>query len=276
VNCAFENNEALDDSGGAVFTDGAYVEPDAEHGTSGGHISLCGTRFLRNTAKASSGAAFLFAYGTDQLVVHLCEFRENEVTTAEPGLAGAMRFDAHTFVSQSLFVDNVTAGQGGAVWMGRGPAEFSNVTFFNNRAALWGGAISCGEASVSLINCTLANNRAGEGADCLFCDKGLVRAENSIFARNGEETLANSHCNNPIKGERNIVFPVVDGDLCGEAYIHEDPLLGETLEDLVGFTETLPLLEESPAIDLGESCPTTDQRGESRNPDTCDLGAFER
>ena len=83
-------------------------------------------------------AAFLYAYGQDQLIINRSEFRNNRVTTSDPGLGGAIRIDAVAFVYNTLFAQNDCAGQGGALWMGRGPALFENVTFFANHAAKWG------------------------------------------------------------------------------------------------------------------------------------------
>ena len=69
---------------------------------------------------------------------------------------------------------------------------------------------------------------------------------------------------------------------CPEAFtctnvITTDPKLG-VLGDYGGFTQTIPLLEGSPAIDSGSDsvCPATDQRGTSRPQGAhCDIGAFE-
>jgi len=47
-----------------------------------------------------------------------------------------------------------------------------------------------------------------------------------------------------------------------------------TLSDNGGATQTIPLLAGSPAIDAGEGCSPTDQRGLPRKG-PCDLGAFE-
>ena len=60
--------------------------------------------------------------------------------------------------------------------------------------------------------------------------------------------------------------------------ITTDPLLG-TLGNYGGFTQTIPLLAGSSAIDTGNDavCPATDQRGVTRPQGAhCDIGAFEQ
>ena len=59
--------------------------------------------------------------------------------------------------------------------------------------------------------------------------------------------------------------------------ITTDPLLG-TLGNYGGYTQTIPLLAGSSAIDTGNDavCPGTDQRGVTRPQGAhCDIGAFE-
>ena len=59
--------------------------------------------------------------------------------------------------------------------------------------------------------------------------------------------------------------------------ITTDPLLG-TLGNYGGFTQTIPLLAGSSAIDTGNDavCPATDQRGVTRPQGAhCDIGAYE-
>jgi hypothetical protein len=52
-----------------------------------------------------------------------------------------------------------------------------------------------------------------------------------------------------------------------------NPQLG-SFGDYGGPTQTVPLLAGSPAIDAGNNCPATDQRGFARNG-ICDIGAYE-
>ena len=281
VDSVFANNAAEED-GGAIFTDGGYVPYQGSNGAHDGVITLCGTKLLDNTAGTSAGAGFLYAYRdeasgkADRLIVNRTEFRGNEVSTTEPGLAGAIRIDAEAYVSNSLFVDNSTAGQGGAIWLGRGPATFENVTIYANHADLWGGAISYHTQDIRLTNCTVARNTAGEGSDALFGAEDIPpTVRNTIFYENGTSGSAR-HCRRPLQGENILVYPAEDDDRCEADLPSIDPLLASDLADNGGATETLALEDGSPALGQGTDCPTTDQRGEPRDTGTCDLGAFER
>jgi hypothetical protein len=60
---------------------------------------------------------------------------------------------------------------------------------------------------------------------------------------------------------------------CTDGILFADPQLA-ALADNGGPTETMALAAGSPAIDVGTSCPDTDQRGMPRNG-PCDAGAFE-
>jgi predicted outer membrane repeat protein len=275
VDSVFSGNEATNGDGGAVYTDGAYVPYKGQNGVNDGKIGLCGVRFIDNVATASAAAGFLFTYGQDELVINRAEFSGNRVTTDAPGLGGAIRIDAIAFVANSLFAENQTAGQGGALWMGRGPASFENVTFFGNDAAKWGGAISYDTKPITLVNCTVAKNVAGEGSDGLFGAADSVPVvKNSIFFANGSDG-DNRHCRRPIQASTSIAFPASDTDTCGANLLHEDPMLESDLGDHGGFTRTLALNVGSPALGAGTDCPATDQRGTPRNSSSCDLGAFE-
>ena len=68
---------------------------------------------------------------------------------------------------------------------------------------------------------------------------------------------------------------LVEDGTCSPA-LSGDPLLGN-IGDYGGATETLPLLPGSRAIDAAnaDGCLPTDQRGVTRTPATCDIGAYE-
>ncbi len=61
---------------------------------------------------------------------------------------------------------------------------------------------------------------------------------------------------------------------CTEGIVFADPMLGD-LADNGGPTPTIALAETSPALSAGADCPDRDQRGEPRDTDICDVGAFE-
>jgi hypothetical protein len=125
------------------------------------------------------------------------------------------------------------------------------------------------------VNCSLAYNAATEGSDCLFGSEGAATARNTLFSDNGQEGDSRS-CNHALLGERNMAFPATDQDRCGASAQHADPRLEAALADHGGFTQTLALTDDSPAIDQGAQCPVVDQRDEPRDTKQCDLGAYEK
>jgi len=60
---------------------------------------------------------------------------------------------------------------------------------------------------------------------------------------------------------------------CADSILMADPQL-ESIGDNGGVTETMALPTGSPAINVSDECPETDQRGFPR-VDRCDAGAFE-
>jgi len=72
-----------------------------------------------------------------------------------------------------------------------------------------------------------------------------------------------------------VSYSIVDGGYAGGTNINVDPKLS-TLGNYGGFTQTIPLLPGSSAIDATSSnCPAQDQRGKTRSTPNCDIGAFE-
>jgi hypothetical protein len=77
-------------------------------------------------------------------------------------------------------------------------------------------------------------------------------------------------------GNHNLQWPAPtqsEDPPCSEDALLADPLLGE-VSDNGGGTQTIPLLQGSPAIDAAGSCTVTDQRGEPCQR-ACDSEAYE-
>jgi hypothetical protein len=192
--------------------------------------------------------------------------------------------------------------QGGGVSNAYGSAPtFTNVTFSDNWASHGGGMFNY-ESSPGLLNVTFESNSAYHGGG-MFNFFNYPSLTNVTFSNNsaaewggGMYNVANSH-----PTIRNTIFwgntassdgaqiydnasapsvsdSVVQGGYTGGTnIITAAPLLG-ALGDYGGFTQTIPLLPGSSAIDTGNDavCPSSDQRGVARpQGDGCDIGAFE-
>jgi len=282
VDSTFVDNVS-DSGGGAVYTDGASGQTDDNVG---GVIEICDCRFEANRTHHQGGGAYLFAYPPDRFSVNQCLFDANVVERDSGGGAlgaGLRTGNAPLQVANSLFVDNHSDVHGGGLWVdGDYLSEVSNCTFLRNDAGVpgeeggYGGAIS--GANLLLENLTLAHNHAEHSGGAIFNeDNTSVTVRNSIIAFNSaaNEWGIDQSCRDTMQGTHNLQWPAAGADdpPCTADPLGADPLLAE-LSDNGGPTQTLALQAESPAIDAGQDCPETDQRGLPR-VGACDLGAFE-
>ena len=237
----------------------------------GSTLTVTGSVFSGNMTAIGGGA--IENGGT--LIVTDSTFSNN---TAGGG-GGIDSFGSVT-VSGSTFTGN-QAEAGGAI-ASAGPLTITNSTFTQNVAesggALWNGSGVTMDVSYS----TLAENGGSVspgGSGTIFAFGGTVTLQSTVLG-----DTARRHCG----GSGTFVSQgdnIVSDDSCVPASvvtndrINISPLLG-TLANYGGFTQTLPLLDHSPAIDgvIYNTCPppTTDQRGvKQAGGDSLRRGAFE-
>jgi predicted outer membrane repeat protein len=159
-------------------------------------------------------------------------------------------------------------------WYSSSPT-LTNVTFSSNSATSYGGGMNNTYGTPTLTNVTFSNNSAQYGGAMVnYSNSPTIR--NTIFWGN-TATSDGAQIYNMSGSTPNVSYSVVQGGFAGGTnIITTDPLLG-TLGDYGGFTQTIPLLAGSSAINAGNStyCTTgSDQRGVSY-VSTCDIGAFE-
>jgi CSLREA domain-containing protein len=189
-----------------------------------------------------------------------------------------------------------TGGEGGGLYAA-GPATVERSTIVGNRAVIGdsgffaddasygGGIFAAGELDVTSSTVTDNSSYFGGG---ILAESG--RINNAIVALNSRPEL---------RGEFSFTFSMIGEPPYDESYPYTyteplpgtnlfgvDPQLGE-LGDHGGPTETIPILDTSPAIDCGNSGgQSTDQRGMPRPLDVAgvenalggdgsDMGAFE-
>jgi hypothetical protein len=261
VNSSFDGNSATGTdgnpgnggNGGAVVFDGAKTT-----------MTLCGSVFTNNTAKAQGGAVFRVAYTNEPTAIDRCSFDKN---SADPtvGLAGALYLQQTTITMTATTISNNKAHYGGGFWAGQSAvANLTNVTIANNSSDQGGGLWFANQVSGTFVNCTLAGNTSGYGA-ALFGTATAVKLQNCI--------LANNNCKGApfADGGPNLGFG--GGEACVGGAVAGDPLLGP-LQDNSGPTKTMVPGAGSPAIGKGMNCPATDQSGKPRKS-PCTLGAVE-
>lgn len=189
-------------------------------------------------------------------------------------------------------------GSGGGISVGNdSTANITNSTIANNNAGNNGGGINTELLSTTNItSSTISGNAAvnqGSGIyqrpdyfvqyDGSTIPGGVVTINSTIVAENADGKdidgdLFTSNGNNLVSNGDGI-DGFVESDLVGTADDLIDPKLGE-LQDNGGATQTIALLDDSPAIDAGSNLQnlTTDQRGEGfarTVGDGTDIGAYE-
>ncbi|MEO8456523.1 MAG: choice-of-anchor Q domain-containing protein [Chloroflexota bacterium] len=196
-------------------------------------------------------------------------------------------------LDHDLVYDNHTQGYGGGIYASSGVQDIENVTITGNSALLGGGGISKGDPNAgpvavpqggpppgvfSVSFSTISENNSGEGANIAeYANGGTISVLGSIVA----EPQVGDNCNEHVGSDG---YNIVDDNSCGLTETGDQLVADARLSGLTnngGFTRTIPLITDSPAIDAvtdDEVCPppTDDQRGVLRpKGNACDAGAFE-
>jgi predicted outer membrane repeat protein len=181
----------------------------------------------------------------------------------------------HTTLTNVTFSGNMAADDGGGICIDFGRPAFMNVTFIGNTANYAGGMYNA-LGGPTLTNVTFSNNTAIYGAGGMDNYSDILTIQNTIFWGNMAPEGAQIY-------DATFSSPVVRNSVIQGGYpdgtniLTTDPLLG-TLGDNGGFTQTIPLMAGSSAIDTGNDliCPAADQRGVTRPQGAhCDMGAYE-
>jgi hypothetical protein len=159
-----------------------------------------------------------------------------------------------------------------------GRAAVYNSTFIGNNGFIGGGILNDKGGRASLSNVTISGSAiSGSGGGGGIRNEGMLDIDNSIVANT---SLGGGDCFNDGTMTNSSGNLIEDGSCGLVGTTTGDPKLGAP----TGTPAVLPLLEGSPAIDLGQNphCPGADQRGAPRPQDgngdgfvICDLGAFE-
>jgi CSLREA domain-containing protein len=254
----------------------------------GGTLTLDQVRLLQDQDNGWGGGIDVQSNGSLKLVNSELD---NDLSTSGGGGAVSVEPGTLEATGTTFAVDTSGAGQGGAVQLlEHSSGKFINDTFagdgFNGFADTYegGGAYVAENSSASFTNVTFFGNyalgakfggadvNADEGAHITFTNT-LLGAP--IGSEPGELACAT------FEAGSGVTWTDDGGNLGADGSCHLAPgdmerelKLGE-LGAYGGPTETVPLLEGSPAIGFGVTgCPATDQRGYSR-VGTCDSGAFE-
>ena len=270
-------------NGGAILTDGAAA-PDKP-----GTIAVCGATFRNNTAHGSGGGGFFWAYAPQKIIVDRTIFEGNVAATDDAngeGHAGAARLsvslsDKHksgTLVVQNSSIrSNSSRLDGGAFYLDCPPlCEIRNTTFYKNTTGKFGGAVF-GDGHHDK-NVTYAYNVAGDQGGAIFGARNVH--DNTVFVGNtaGNQWGMAQTCNTAGKGSHVVQWGTKAPDKsgkCARGVISKDPRLAAPARSRGGTLSMMPA-GDSPLLNAGADCQTSDQRGVPRKQARCDIGAVQR
>jgi predicted outer membrane repeat protein len=264
-NSIFNNNTAQN-RGGGILTGRNPDEP--QHGIA----SVTHSVFNDNSAGWGGGI-----WNSGDTMVAETSFSANSALNGTPGetSGGGIFNDGGSMnITRSTFSGNVTSTGGGIYHWHGGFVSVSSSTFYGNNVGIGGGIFS--ESPLFVSSSTFSDNSAAlYGGGIVNNAADAVSVDNSIFS--------NSTCSGIMAGSHNVATP---GSGCSGIAEYDDLMLG-TLSYNGGLTQTIPLLLNSPAINMGDNALiydgfgnylTTDQRGEGYPRilnGTVDVGAFE-
>ena len=300
-------------SGGGLVASGATVsisastiaENEGEFGggmaTSGtpGLITLLGSRVLNNTSAGPGGGILNWGSNSKVTVNRSLIFGNNaqpDAYNAAGGGIATLSGDGEpttTVVNNSTISYNSSTLNGGGIVNhsigGTATLRMTNSTVAHNEAADFGGGIDSfatgGRANVFLNAVTVAYNDANSNGDGVSQGGGLQRGDsagtfsvdNSLIAHN--TAIAGPDCAGyPFaSGGYNLRSTATDctGFTASGDIVRANPRVGDLAQN-GGATETIALLNRSPAIGAGgPDSPDADQRGVLRDASP-DIGAYER
>ncbi|WP_437942710.1 right-handed parallel beta-helix repeat-containing protein [Sorangium sp. So ce341] len=289
VNSEFTDNSAfVDSNGGAIGTDGAldpaYRNPHDGVDTAGGTVEICGSRFQNNEAYGAGGAAFLWVYPPDKVIIDRCTVEGNTLGKDSGGtgvaLGGGMRVsNGEITIKGTSFLSNLGETHGGGLYLDCEPTcTITNSTFYSNKATDgYGGAIFGDKLRVN--NVTFAKNFAKGHGGALFGGSDWV-FKNTVFADNkaGNPWGQAYSCSATGTGDHVLQwvtdFKGVGSDPCISNPTAADPNLADPADN-GGITFTMLPGAGSPVLGAGAGCEPVDQRGQPRDTAACDLGAVE-
>ncbi|NVB41363.1 right-handed parallel beta-helix repeat-containing protein [Pseudenhygromyxa sp. WMMC2535] len=250
--CPLFNHDEQGGAGGnsgAVYFDGLN---DAEW-----TYEICGSTFRENKANELGGALFRTPnVEPRQMLLDRCTFEGN---TARLGGVSFIKDNSVT-VRGSTFAHNRSGvnvagdelgGPLGGLWINSGSVDLVNSTFYDNQPS----GLDVEGSGGTVVNATFVDSRPG----------GDFSVSNSLFV--------DTTCNATLVGSNNLQWPE-GGQDCVEGVSYGDPELG-ALGDNGGPTQTAVPAADGAAAGVGADCPTTDQRGETRDTASCAAGSVE-
>jgi hypothetical protein len=308
----FDSNTASMSGGGMyngssspTLTDITFSSNSADYGggmyNTSSSPTLTDVTFDSNTASISGGG--IHDYNNSSPTLTNVVFNGNSGRNGGGMTSASSSSPALTGVS---FIGNTATNDGGGMYNSSSSPTLTDVTFSGNTATVYGGGMfNADDSSPTLTDVTFSGNTAASAGGGMFNDGSSPTLTNVTFSGNTATTdygggMFNTSGSGPVI--RNAIFwgnmapsggqiynfdfgsapivsdSVVQGGYAGGTNVYPgDPKLG-ALGNYGGFTQTIPLLAGSSAINTGNdaTCAAADQRGVPRPQGAhCDIGAYE-
>ena len=281
TNVLFQGNAALGWGGGinnnggtATITDSTFSGNVANFG--GGMFNLTSSPVMTNVIFSGNTADYGGGMynSTSSPVLTNVTFSGNVANYFGGGMSNGT--SSPTLMNVTFSGNKALLADGGGMenLAGSNPI-LMNVTFSGNSAIWEGGGMSNGSSNPILTNVTFSGNTSEHDGGGMSNETSSPQIRNTIFWGN---TASNGTQIADFSSAASVSDSVIqDGYAGGTNITTTDPNLG-ALGNYGGFTQTIPLLAGSSAIDMGDDafCPATDQRGIARPQGAhCDIGSFE-
>lgn len=261
TNTSFTGNSATQYFGG-----GAYIA---------GRATISNSTFSQNTSlKNGAGLAYYSIDNpNDYLVLDHTTFTAN--SAQDDG--GAVVINGTSTISDSTFADNISTGNGAAVYIGspggESPIVINSTTFSQNQSGGRGAAIYGSEANLTIAGSTFLSNSAGTEGGALFyavlrcglpesSHKDLL-VSNSTWTGNTAVTggaifysVGNQFCNPPINHRAQLINSTIAGNTATEGagiYYYQNDVLPSYFQKWV-----LEMSNTVVANNIGGNCLASD------------------
>ena len=230
------------------------------------------------TGGNANGGIIIYQYGGGMLNVQGSPtltnliFSQNSANLYGGGMENIT--SSNPTLTNVTFSGNTSNNTGGGMDNDSSNPTLTNVTFSGNTATNSGGGIfNSSNSRPTLSYVTFSGNTATNGGG-IFNLVGGTTCNSCILWNNTGGEISGAAAT--------VSYSTVQGGYAGTGNSSLDPLLG-TLGNYGGYTQTIPLLSGSPAINTipfgTNGCGTTittDQRGVTRpEGSSCDMGAYE-
>ncbi|MDM8568066.1 choice-of-anchor Q domain-containing protein [Thiotrichales bacterium HSG1] len=278
------NKNLTIDGSGQTIDGGNFVSINIANGTTTiNNLNITGTTVLPTAINAQTAIE----------VAGVLNLNDSKVHSNNTNDLGSIYVLGIANITNSTIADNASNNSGAGIY-NEGILNINNSTISRNSAGNDGGGVYNEESIVTIINGTISGNSAGNNGGGLYNINVMMVRNSTIYANSASVNGGGIYNGATINLKNTIIAGSSSGGDCVDDDIFNDngnnliedggcgtPVVSNlninpTLANNGGSTETHELLSGSVAIDAGNGCEATDQRGTARPQGAaCDVGAYE-